>query len=139
MSMCAMTFRREMIALCKQAQLRRHRDLVQDAVDAVADAQVVFERLDVNVRRALGDGLADDLVDELHDGRLGIVGVEVRRLTRGRPAVSETLFWISSSKVSAPDAVERLDRADERRPRDEQPLRASSLVSTARRADAPPD
>ena len=48
-------------------QLRRHRRLVQDAVDAVADAQLVLRRLEMNVRRAVLEGLPDDLVDELDD------------------------------------------------------------------------
>ena len=61
----------------QQAQLRRHRDFVEDAVDAVANAQIVLERLDVDVGRALVDRFANDLVDKFHDGRVGIVGVQV--------------------------------------------------------------
>ncbi len=48
----------------------RHRHLVQHAVDAVADAQVVLHGLDVDVRRALVERFADDLVHELDDARL---------------------------------------------------------------------
>ena len=48
-------------------ELRRHRRLVQDAVNAVADAQLVFRRLEMNVRRAVLERLPDDLVDELDD------------------------------------------------------------------------
>ena len=62
----------------QEAQLRRDRDFVQDAVDAVTNAQIVLERLDVDVGRALVDRFADDLVDEFHDRRFGIVGVQVR-------------------------------------------------------------
>ena len=51
-------------------ELRRHRRLVQNAVDAVADAQFVFRRLEVNVRGAVFVGLPDDLIDELDDARL---------------------------------------------------------------------
>ena len=50
-------------------QLRRHRRLVQDAVDAVADAQFVFRRLEMNIRRAIFERFPDDLVDELDDAR----------------------------------------------------------------------
>ena len=54
----------------QHAQLRRHRDFVQDAVDAVTNAQIVLQRLDVNIRGALDDRFADDLVDELDDATL---------------------------------------------------------------------
>src|SRR5206468_1908163 len=46
-------------------ELRRHRRLVQYAVDAVADAQFVFSRLEMNVRGTVFVGLPDDLIDEL--------------------------------------------------------------------------
>ena len=51
----------------KALQLRWHRRLMQDAVDAVADAQLVFRRLEMNVRGAVLVCLPDDLVDELDD------------------------------------------------------------------------
>ena len=51
-------------------ELRRHRRLVQDAVNAVADAQLVFRRLKMDVRRAVFIRLPNDLVDELDDARL---------------------------------------------------------------------
>ena len=56
----------------KKPKLRRHGNFVEDAVDAVADAQIVFERLDVDVGGALVDGFADDLVHELDDRGLGV-------------------------------------------------------------------
>jgi len=42
----------------QEAQLRRDRDLVQDAVDAVTNTQVVFERLDMDVGRAFANRFA---------------------------------------------------------------------------------
>ncbi len=45
-------------------------------VDAEADAQPVVERFDVDVRAAVAQRLADDLADQLHDGRL-IVEVDL--------------------------------------------------------------
>ncbi len=56
--------------------LRRHGHFVQHAVDAVADAQVVLQRLDVNIGRAFVERRAHDLVDEADHGRLGIFLVE---------------------------------------------------------------
>ena len=54
----------------------RQRDRDEDAVDAVADAQVVLLRLEVDVRRAFGDGLRQDFGDEAHDRGVlvGLVG-----------------------------------------------------------------
>ena len=55
----------------------RHGDLDQAAVDPVADAEIRAERLDVDVRCALVERLADDLVDELdHGGFLVVVLVD---------------------------------------------------------------
>ena len=62
---------RRLIAL----QLRRHRRLVQNAVHAVADAELVLRRLEVNIRRPILERLPDDLVDELdHAGVLIALG-----------------------------------------------------------------
>ncbi len=52
-------------------QLARRRVLIhQHAVDAVADAEFFFERLDVNVAGALFDGLRDHGVHQADDRRL---------------------------------------------------------------------
>ena len=48
---------------------RRHCDFVQDAVDPVADPQIVFERFHVDASR-VKDSFANDLVHELHHRRL---------------------------------------------------------------------
>ena len=48
-------------------ELRRHGRLVEHAVHAVADAEVVLHRFEMDVRRTLLDRFADDLVDELDD------------------------------------------------------------------------
>src|SRR6266516_1643602 len=61
----------------QNAQLRRHSDLVQDSIDSIPNPQIVFERLNVNIGRALQNRLTNDLVDEFHHGRLGIVVVEL--------------------------------------------------------------
>ena len=44
------------------------------AVDAVADANAVLHRLDVNIACAIADGLADHRLHELDDRRLGGIG-----------------------------------------------------------------
>src|SRR5205814_477244 len=46
-------------------ELRRHGRLVQDAVDAITDAQLVLGGLEMDVRGSVLVGLPDDLVDEL--------------------------------------------------------------------------
>ena len=48
-------------------QLGRHGRLVQDAVNAVADAQLVLRRLEMDVRGAVLEGLPYNLVDKLDD------------------------------------------------------------------------
>src|SRR5713226_1326491 len=50
-------------------QLRRHRGLVQNAVNAVADAQFVLRRLEMDVGRAVLKRLPDNLIDEFDDAR----------------------------------------------------------------------
>ena len=57
MSMFAMTLMREMMAAWNRFELRRHGRLMQHAVHAVADAQVVLHRLEMDVRRPLLDTL----------------------------------------------------------------------------------
>ena len=63
--------------------LRRQGLGLQHAVDAVADAQAAFLRLDVDVAGALVGGLDEDLVDQLDDagllghlGHFAVVGLE---------------------------------------------------------------
>ena len=59
----------------QDAQLRRHSDFVQNPIDSIPNPQIVFERLNVNIGRALQNRLTNDLVDEFHHGRLGIIGI----------------------------------------------------------------
>ena len=49
------------------AHLDGDRHFLQHAINAVADTEVVGERLHVDVGGALAQGLADDLVDEFFD------------------------------------------------------------------------
>src|SRR5208337_4869761 len=56
----------------KSFDLRRHRNLLQHAVNPVADAQLVLKRLQMNVRSAQFDGVGEDLVDKFDDG--GVLG-----------------------------------------------------------------
>ena len=51
-------------------ELTRRRFLIPEhAVDAVADAEFFFERLDVDIAGALFNGLGDHRIDETNDGR----------------------------------------------------------------------
>jgi hypothetical protein len=52
----------------KALDLGRHGDFLQHAVNAVADAEFLLERLQVNVGSAQFDGVGKNLVDELDDG-----------------------------------------------------------------------
>ncbi len=55
---------------------RRRHDVVEDAVDAVADAEFLLVGLDVDVARALLNGRHQDDVDELDDRRLAPLFLE---------------------------------------------------------------
>ena len=61
----------------QQPQLRRHRDFVQNAIDPIANAQVVFQRFDMDIGGALDDRFTDDLVYEFDDGRFRIVRIQI--------------------------------------------------------------
>ena len=64
--------------------------LVQDAVDAEPNTQVVLLRLDVDVGGAVGDGLLDDVVDELDRRRFDVdVGELVEFLVGTAPRADE--------------------------------------------------
>ncbi len=54
----------------KLFQLRRHGHFLQLAVNAVADAEFVLERFEMDVGGAQLDGVLQNLVDEADDGRL---------------------------------------------------------------------
>src|SRR5690606_14098512 len=54
----------------------RHGHGDQQAIDAVADAELAFLGFEVDVGGLVGDGLGDDVGDEAHDGGV-LIGVEV--------------------------------------------------------------
>ena len=64
----------------KALERRRHGDFLQVAVNAVADAELVLEGFEVNVRCAQLDGVTQHLVHEADDARVlgGTVEVVVR-------------------------------------------------------------
>jgi hypothetical protein len=75
----------------------RAHHLVEHAVDAVADPQVLLARLDVDVGRAVRDRLRDEQVDELDDrrvlgDRLEVVEVDV---LSPAPAMSSAICSMS--------------------------------------------
>ena len=78
-------------------QLARRRFLVEEhAVDAVADAEFLLERLDVDVAGALLDGLRDHGVHQADDRRLARHVAQVLQIL-ARPAASP-----SNSRVGMP-------------------------------------
>ena len=111
----------------RRQPLRRRLDLVQHAVDPVADDQPVLERLDVDVRRARLERVGDEQ--------------DTRRITGASDARSFSC-WTSASNASSstrvstspiswlcadlPAAVQALERGVElRRNRDQRPHRAA--------------
>jgi hypothetical protein len=80
-------------------ELGRHRGLVQDAVDAVADAQFVLGRLEMDVGGAVLEGLPDDLVDELDDAGFLVALGDLLVLADEQ---FERLVILHLSRVSAP-------------------------------------
>ena len=63
----------------QHAQLRRHGDLMQNSINPITNAQVILERLNMDVRRPFENCLANDLVNEFDYGRFGVVGVQLVR------------------------------------------------------------
>ena len=59
---------------------RRRRHFVKRAIDPVTNFEFVFERLEMNVARAILDGLEQDQIDEANDRR----GVRFRLDVDGR-------------------------------------------------------
>ena len=60
-----------------------HGHLLQRSIHAVADAQVVFQRLQMNVCGAFPDGFAENLIHETHHGRFFVVFQNGHFLTQG--------------------------------------------------------
>jgi hypothetical protein len=77
--------------------LRRHRHFLQHAVDAVADAELVLERFEVNVRGAQFDGVASTW---LTNRMIEASSAALSRLVSSSPSSSTTWNGASSSSVS---------------------------------------
>ena len=107
----------------QKAQLRRHRHFVQNAIDAITNAQIVFERLDMNVRGALDDRLANDLVDELHHGSFGVVRGQVRACFPILQHFESTVGFQNLIECFRADAVERFHGAQNLPARHQHPFR----------------
>ena len=88
----------------------RLHDLLERAVDAVADAQLLLEALEVNVRRAFLERIGHDGVDKLDDRRFvderaaGIVGGCLRSsLSRISMSSSSSISASRFSICASPD------------------------------------
>src|SRR5438094_5988243 len=106
----------------QDAQLRRHSDFVQNSIDSIPNSQIVFQRFDVNVGRALENCFANDLVYEFHYGRLRIVGVELDgglTIIQDVQGASGLQDLIESFR---PDAIEGFHRTQNLRARHQHPL-----------------
>lgn len=60
----------------EELELGWDRDFPKDAIDAVADLEIVFQWFDVNVGGAFVECFADELVDETDDGGFRVVTIE---------------------------------------------------------------
>ena len=65
---------------------RRRRHFVERAVDAVADLELVLERLEVDVARAVLNRLEQDQIDEANDRRGVRFGFDIASPPRRRAA-----------------------------------------------------
>ena len=89
----------------------RAHDLVQHAVDAEPDPQVVLGRLDVDVGRAVLHRLGDQQVDELDDRR---VLDDLVDAARGRSSSACSSAAACDHRVDVGvEAVEAVDRVDD--------------------------
>ena len=132
---------------------RRRLDVVQHAVDAVADLELVLERLDVDVGRALLDGAVDEHVHQPDDRRLARQVAEVvdvllvvARGTRARPsagsaplAAAAAVAAVAASSASSDVPLAREPRLDLEAGRDLEALdacssRPGSAMATVERA-----
>ena len=90
---------------------------MQDSVDAITNAQIVLQRLDVNIRRAFFQRRTHDLVHETHHRRLGIFLIEDVDL----------LLQIERSIIDIATFQNRLER-----------FRADAIAGTKRRQNRAP-
>ena len=102
--------------------MRRHGDFVQNSVDSIPDSQIVFERFNVNIGRALENRLANDLVYEFHHRRFGIVGVEFDGGLGVLQHLESAVGLKDLVESLRADAVERLHCAQKLRARHQHPL-----------------
>ena len=81
-------------------QVLRQRHGHEQAVNAVADAELALLRLEVDVGGGVGDGLADDVAHEAHDG-----GVLVDRLVGARQILGRGELLAGILEAAGADAV----------------------------------
>src|SRR6516162_9961243 len=106
----------------QDTQLRRNGDFVQNSVNSIPNPQIIFERLDVDVGSAFQDRFPNDLVYEFHNGRFGIVGIELNGGLSVLQRLERTIRLKDLVESLRADAVERFHRAQKLRARHEHPL-----------------
>ena len=89
---------------------------MQNSVDSVPDAQIVFQRFDVNISGALCDGFPNDLVNEFHHGRLRVVSIQLNCGVSVLEHVHGTSGLQNLIERFRTDSVECFHRAQELRP-----------------------
>ena len=95
---------------------------MQNAIDPVTNAQIVLQRFDMNIGRALGDRFADDLVHKLYDRRFRIVGAQVGRGLGILQDFECAIGFKNFVERLGAHAVERFHRAQELGARHQHPL-----------------
>ena len=95
---------------------------MQNSIDSIPNSQIVFQRLDVNVGRALENRLANNLIHEFHHRRLGIIVVQLDGCLGILQRLEGTIRLQDFIKSFRPDAVERFHSAQKLRARHQHPF-----------------
>src|SRR6266567_2567221 len=95
---------------------------MQDSVDAITNAQIVFERFHMNIGGALDDRLANDLIDKLDDRSLRIVRGQVGASLGVLQDLERAISFKNLVERFGADAIKSFHRAQKLSTRHEHPF-----------------